>query len=31
MGPAELEALFDCLPDVVFFVKNRRGEYVVVN
>jgi len=31
MTPAELEALFDCLPDVVFFVKNRRGEYTVVN
>ncbi len=25
------EALFDCLPDVVFFVKNARYEYVVVN
>jgi PAS domain S-box-containing protein len=25
------EALFDCLSDVVFFIKNRRGEYVVVN
>lgn len=25
------EALFDCLSDVVFFVKNLRGEYVVVN
>jgi len=25
------EALFDCLRDVVFFVKNRRGEYAVVN
>lgn len=25
------EALFDCLPDLVFFVKNARGEYVVVN
>jgi PAS domain S-box-containing protein len=25
------EALFDCLPDLVFFVKNVRGEYVVVN
>jgi AraC-like DNA-binding protein len=25
------EALFDCLPDVVFFIKNGRGEYVVVN
>jgi len=25
------EALFDCLPDVVFFIKNRRCEYVVMN
>jgi len=25
------EAVFDCLADVVFFIKNRRGEYVVVN
>ena len=25
------EALFDCLADVVFFIKNRHGEYVVVN
>lgn len=25
------EALFDCLPDLVFFIKNNRGEYVVVN
>ncbi len=25
------EGLFDALPDVVFFIKNRRGEYVVVN
>jgi PAS domain S-box-containing protein len=25
------EALFDRLPDLVFFVKNRRCEYVVVN
>jgi PAS domain S-box-containing protein len=25
------EALFDRLPDVVYFVKNRRGQYVVVN
>jgi AraC-like DNA-binding protein len=25
------EAIFDCLADVVFFVKNARGEYVVVN
>lgn len=25
------EALFDCLQDLVFFIKNRRGEYVIVN
>jgi PAS domain S-box-containing protein len=25
------ETLFDCLTDLVFFIKNRRGEYVVVN
>jgi len=25
------EALFDCLGDLVFFIKNRNGEYVVVN
>lgn len=25
------EALFDCLSDVVFFIKNERGQYVVVN
>jgi AraC-like DNA-binding protein len=25
------EALFDCLTDLVFFIKNRRTEYVVVN
>lgn len=25
------EALFDCLQDLVFFIKNRRCEYVVVN
>jgi len=25
------EALFDCLPDLVFFIKNRRCEYVVMN
>lgn len=31
MTPAELEALFDRLPDLVFFVKNARGEYTVVN
>jgi AraC-like DNA-binding protein len=28
---ADLEPLFDRLPDLVFFVKNRRGEYAVVN
>ncbi len=25
------EELFDCLPDIVYFIKNARGEYVVVN
>lgn len=25
------EALFDCMNDLVFFIKNSRGEYVVVN
>jgi AraC-like DNA-binding protein len=25
------EALFDCVPDLVFFIKNARSEYVVVN
>lgn len=25
------EALFDCLADLVFFIKNRRREYVIVN
>jgi len=25
------EAFFDCISDVVFFIKNARGEYVVVN
>ena len=25
------ELLYDCLSDLVFFVKNQRGEYVVVN
>jgi AraC-like DNA-binding protein len=31
MTDAELEALFDRLPDLVFFIKNARGEYAVVN
>jgi PAS domain S-box-containing protein len=26
-----VEALFDCTPDVAFFVKGLRGEYLVVN
>lgn len=30
-APFTGEALFDCLPDVVFFVKNATGAYVVVN
>lgn len=29
--PFTAEALFDCLPDVVYFVKNVRGQYIVVN
>lgn len=29
--PISGEALFDCLPDLVFFIKNRRCEYVVMN
>ncbi|MBI3513585.1 MAG: AraC family transcriptional regulator [Proteobacteria bacterium] len=29
--PFTAEAVFDSLDDVVFFIKNRRGEYVVVN
>jgi len=29
--PLTGEALFDCLTDVVFFIKNDRGAYVVVN
>ncbi len=29
--PFTAEPLFDCLSDLVFFVKNRRGEYLVVN
>jgi AraC-like DNA-binding protein len=30
-GPVVGEALFDQLGDLVFFIKNNRGEYVVVN
>jgi len=30
-SPLTGEALFDCLVDLVFFVKNNRGQYVVVN
>jgi AraC-like DNA-binding protein len=30
-APFTGEALFDCLVDVVYFVKNERAEYVVVN
>lgn len=30
-GPFTGEALFDCLTDLVFFIKNRRCEYVVMN
>jgi AraC-like DNA-binding protein len=29
--PFTAEALFDRLPDVVFFIKNDRGQYVIVN
>jgi AraC-like DNA-binding protein len=29
--PFTAETLFDRLPDVVFFIKNDRGQYVVVN
>jgi AraC-like DNA-binding protein len=29
--PFPSEALFDCMPDVVFFIKNRRCEYVAMN
>jgi AraC-like DNA-binding protein len=30
-APFTAEELFDCLADTVYFVKNRRAEYVVVN
>lgn len=29
--PGFAERLFDCTPDVVFFVKNAQGQYVIVN
>ena len=29
--PFTAEALFDCLPDVVFFIKDTDGQYVAVN
>jgi PAS domain S-box-containing protein len=29
--PAELEALFDAVPDVLFFVKDQQGRYTHVN
>ena len=31
IGPAEQEALFDIIPDVVFFTKDREGRYTSVN
>ena len=27
----DLEAIFDLVPDVVFFIKDREGRYVAVN
>ncbi len=30
-APFTGEMLFDCLSDVVFFIKNQLGQYVVVN
>ena len=30
-GPGPVEQLFDCLSDVVFFIKDADGRYVVVN
>ncbi len=30
-APFTAETLFDCLGDVVFFIKNQAGQYVVVN
>jgi AraC-like DNA-binding protein len=29
--PFPSEALFDCLPDVVFFIKNRQCQYIALN
>ena len=31
VDPADLEALFDAVPDVLFFVKDREGRYTHVN
>lgn len=31
IDPADLEALFDAVPDVLFFVKDREGRYTHVN
>ena len=31
IGPAEQEALFDAIPDVVFFMKDAEGRYTSVN
>ena len=29
--PADIEALFDAIPDVLFFIKDRQGRYTHVN
>ena len=29
--PADIEALFDAIPDVLFFLKDRQGRYTHVN
>ncbi|MBN3585593.1 PAS domain-containing protein, partial [Algoriphagus aestuarii] len=31
LPPSELQAIFDALPDVVFFIKDREGRYTHVN
>jgi AraC-like DNA-binding protein len=31
VAPDLVEALFDCLPDVIFFTKDRQGRYILVN